>query len=71
MMTFGQNLKRLRTKKYTPAMTQTEVEIAGDMALGILSQFETDAREPSLRNLKKIKSGLGCTWEDLFNFEAD
>jgi transcriptional regulator with XRE-family HTH domain len=71
MMTFGQNLKRLRTEQYYPFLTQTEVEIAGDLALGIVSQFETDAREPNLMNLRKLKNGLGCTYDELMCFEAD
>ena len=67
-MTFGENLKLIRTVNYHPAMTQTEVEKAGSLPAGIVSQYEIDAREPSLENLRKLKSGLGCTWHELLDF---
>ena len=61
-MIFGENLKRLREQA---SMTQFDLEIAADLPLGVLSQYENSHREPRIENLRKLKNALDCTWQDL------
>jgi len=50
-MTFGERLKTARKKM---GLTQRELGALAGMPTSSIAQFETGAREPSLRGLRKI-----------------
>ncbi|MGL6009301.1 MAG: helix-turn-helix domain-containing protein [Culicoidibacterales bacterium] len=59
---FRKNLKSLRLKR---DLSQSQLEINGDLPLGVVSQFENGSRCPGIENFLKLCYGLNCTPNDL------
>lgn len=57
--------KNLRYMRLTLGLTQEEVGYICGFKKSHISHFETGEREPTLSSLKKLKVGLGCTYDDL------
>jgi len=61
-MSLGENLKRLRVER---GLNQGQLgDLCGFTGANI-SHFEVGNREPTLPNLKKLRKGLGCSYDQL------
>lgn len=58
----SKNLKQIRLDL---DLTQEELGCVCGFTNTHISHYETGEREPSLYNLKKLKDGLNCTYDDL------
>lgn len=61
-MKFGERLRKARLAK---AWGQSALAARSGICAVVLSQYECSAREPSLRNLVRLREALECRWEDL------
>jgi len=59
---FADNLKSIR--KFL-GVTQAELGNTCGLSAQHIAQYEAGNREPTLPNLKKMKKGLGCSYEKL------
>ena len=65
-MTFGERLKTARKKM---GLTQRELEALAGMPASSIAQFETGAREPSLRGLGRIVRALRVSADYLLDVD--
>lgn len=56
------NLAKLRASR---GWTQHELSVKSGLAASQISNIECGQREPSLKNLRKLKRALKCTWDAL------
>lgn len=63
---FGKRLKELRKKK---GISQEQLAEYIDVEPRNLSKIETGVTFPSIKNLEKIISALGCQDSELFDFD--
>lgn len=61
-MSFGENLKEIRGFL---DITQEDLAKKCGISATTLSHFESGQREPSMVNLRKLKNGIGCSYDKL------
>jgi len=57
-MSFGKNMRNIRE---TLGLSQAEFARRTGLEASAISHFETEARQPSLKNIIKICKGFGCS----------
>ena len=56
--TFGKNMQNIR---WVLDISQEELARRAGLQVSAISHFETGRRDPSLKNIRKICKGLGCS----------
>lgn len=54
----GDNLKRIRVML---GLTQEDLEKRSGIKSAVISRYEKNKSEPSIKNLKRLCNALGCT----------
>lgn len=56
------NLKKLRIRL---GLSQSDLARLSGIASSVISNYECGEREPGLKNLRKLRKALDCTWDQL------
>ena len=62
---FGNQMKNIR---WVLDISQEELARRAGLQVSAISHFETGRRDPSLKNIRKICKGLGCSPNALIKF---
>ena len=52
-------------------MTQETLALNSGINVSFLGDIERNTKKPSIESLEKLLNGLGITFQEFFNFEAD
>ncbi len=58
-------VRNLREMAFARGWTTTELATRSGIHKNTLNNYIHHGNEPAIRNLRKLRDALGCTWDDL------